>query len=310
MTMLVAAASFATPVAAAPPGEVAQLGWCADSKDCLEWSEVAAASDYVVHRGQATDLPRLLVDAVASCSVGAFVEPTTGAILDDPTPGALHWFLVAARNVDGEGGAGAATDGPRVLDGDGPCAGVTADLILNEVDYDQPGTDFSEFVEILNTGSAPRDLTGISLILINGQSSSEYGRVDLADAGPTLAAGAFLVIGSPDVVAVLPPGTPSVTFSATTNNVQNGAPDGIALFDLGSGTLLDALSYEGEIHAAVIDGVPGTFDLVEGTAATAADSNSVAGSLARFPDGADTHDDDTDWRFNNVASPGSSNPIP
>ena len=61
--------------------------------------------------------------------------------------------------------------------------------------------------------------------------------------------------------------------------MQNGAPDGVALIDTATKALLDALSYEGEIHSATIDGQ--VYDLVEGTplAATVADSNTVDGSL-------------------------------
>ena len=47
---------------------------------------------------------------------------------------------------------------------------------------------------------------------------------------------------------------------------------------------------------------------VQGT--TAADSNSVSGSLVRFPDGSDTDDANTDWSFSSIPTPGIPNPIP
>ena len=89
--------------------------------------------------------------------------------------------------------------------------------------------------------------------------------------------------------------------------MQNGAPDGVALVDTATKALLDALSYEGEIHAATIDGQ--VYDLVEGTAlpATVADSNSVDGSLSRIPDGSDTDDAATDWVFTSTKTPGAAN---
>ena len=59
-----------------------------------------------------------------------------------------------------------------------------------------------------------------------------------------------------------------------------------------------------------LDGIPGTYNLVEGTPATVADSNSTEGSLARFPDGSDSDDAATDWFFNGVSSPGAPNPAP
>jgi hypothetical protein len=67
------------------------------------------------------------------------------------------------------------------------------------------------------------------------------------------------------------------------------------------------LSYEGEIRNATIGGV--TYDLVEGSAlaANVADSNTVAGSLSRLPDGRDTNDAASDWAFTSTATPGAAN---
>ena len=88
---------------------------------------------------------------------------------------------------------------------------------------------------------------------------------------------------------------------------QNGAPDGVALVDTATHALLDALSYEGEITAAVIDGQ--TYDLVEGTslAETVADSNTRDGSLSRIPDGEDHDDAAADWEFTTTNTPGAAN---
>jgi large repetitive protein len=121
------------------------------------------------------------------------------------------------------------------------------------------------------------------LVLVNGGDGQEYGRVALTG---SLAGGGYLAL---DVEA------------------QNGAPDGVALVATASGTLLDALSYEGEIHAAAIDGQ--THDLVEGTALadTVADSNTVAGSLSRIPDGTDSNNAATDWAFTTTLTKGAAN---
>jgi hypothetical protein len=156
-------------------------------------------------------------------------------------------------------------------------------LVVNEIDYDQVGADSGGFVEITNTAATAAVLDGIALVLVNGGDGTEYERIALTG---SLAAGGHLAV---DVDA------------------QNGAPDGVALLDTAAGTLLDALSYEGEIHVATIDGH--TFDLVEGTplAASVADSNTAAGSLSRVPDGIDTNDADADWRFTTTATPGAAN---
>ena len=131
---------------------------------------------------------------------------------------------------------------------------------INEIDYDQVGADSGGFVEIFNAGDAAADLTGIALVLVDGGDGAEYQRRALTG---TLAAGAYLVVEV---------------------DAQNGAPDGVALIDA-DGTLLDALSYEGAIEAATIGGA--TYDLVEGTLlpAATADSNTIAGSLSRIPNG-------------------------
>ena len=70
-------------------------------------------------------------------------------------------------------------------------------------------------------------------------------------------------------------------------------------------TLLDALSYEGDITAGDTDF--GVVNLVEGTGTAAADSNSVDGSLCRIPDGTDTDDASNDWAFTTTITPGVAN---
>jgi large repetitive protein len=180
---------------------------------------------------------------------------------------------------------------------------VGSGLVINEVDYDQPGVDTAEFVEIKNTSASPIALMGVELVLVNGASGTSYDSVDLAPAG-TLAAGQYLVVGGPAV----PAGTgtkldPGWTIDA----IQNGAPDGVALVDMGTSTLIDALSYEGSVTSATTP--YGTFNLVEGTplAPTVADGNLSAGSLVRLPDGADTNDAATDWTFSAIPTPGVAN---
>ena len=160
-----------------------------------------------------------------------------------------------------------------------PPPGEQAKLVLNEVDYDQVGTDANGFVEIKNVGGAAADLATVDLVAVNGGDSSEYDRVALTG---TLAAGAHLDIAI---------------------ELQNGAPDGLAL--LGGTTLLDALSYEGGITAATIGGQ--TYNLVEGTVLPTAveDSNTFGGSLIRNPDGKDTNDAAADWAFTTTITRGA-----
>jgi hypothetical protein len=155
--------------------------------------------------------------------------------------------------------------------------------VINEIDYDQVGADAGGFVEIKNIGDAAVTLDGIVLVLVNGGDGQEYARSALSG---SLAAGDYLIV---DVDA------------------QNGAPDGVALIDTATGELKDALSYEGAINAAQIDGR--TYDLVEGTMLpeTVADSNTVDGSLSRIPDGEDRDDAAADWEFTTTKTPGVAN---
>jgi len=156
-----------------------------------------------------------------------------------------------------------------------------AKLVINEVDYDQVGADGDGFVEIANTGTAAADLGGVSLVFVDGADSAEYDRETLTG---TLGPGEYLVVP---------------------NDAQNG-PDGLALVNASTG-LLDALSYEGEITQAQIGGA--SVSLVEGTAlpAEVADSNTVAGSLIRNPDGRDTDDAAGDWAFTTTLTRGAAN---
>lgn len=168
------------------------------------------------------------------------------------------------------------------------CTGLAEALppvVVNEIDYDQPGIDSGGFVELRNNGVEAADLTGLALSLVDGVESREYGRI--------------LLSGS------IPPGGYRVVFV----DPQNGSPDGVALFDTQTQAIVDALAYEGPIEQALIGS--GSFSLVEGTAlpSNVADSNVTAGSLVRRPDGRDTGDAASDWAFTTTPTPGATNLI-
>jgi hypothetical protein len=192
----------------------------------------------------------------------------------DGSAGTLAVVTTAANVIELQCGGGSPPPPPPP-----PGAG----LVVNEIDYDQVGTDSEGFVEVKNVGSSEAVLDGIAIVLVNGGDGTEYRRLVLTG---TLAAGAHFVWST---------------------DAQNGAPDGVALVDTATGALLDALSYEGEIRTATIDGQ--TYDLVEGNALAAdvADSNTVDGSLSRLPDGQDTNDADVDWAFTTTKTPGAAN---
>lgn len=171
-------------------------------------------------------------------------------------------------------------------DGGAAAPACAMGLRLNELDYEQAGTDEGEFVEVVNRAACEADLAQVALELINGGDGEVYARYELAQAAASLAGGARLVLGDPGVLSALPEGTASLALRGT--GLQNG-PDGARLL-LGE-QLIDALVYEGS--APGID-----------APATAADEGEMA--LGRCPDGFDSGDPALDFRLA-TPSPGGPN---
>lgn len=177
-------------------------------------------------------------------------------------------------------------------------ADVASSLVINEVDYDQPGTDTLEFVEIYNAGGEAVGLDGVSVLGINGD-GAEYRRTALPDV--TLVAGDWFVVGSASV--------PNVDLVAGTTNIyQNGAPDAIALVFTATGDpadeiLVDSVSYEGETTGGPVNGGSWT----EGSGGAPADDGTADDvSIARYPDGVDTDVNADDFDVS-CATPGEAN---
>jgi hypothetical protein len=179
-------------------------------------------------------------------------------------------------------------------------------IVLNELDYDNVGTDNAEYVEISNPSSSNLSLAGLALVLVNGSTNTVYNTIDLSSGGQLPAGGYLVVAGS---TVTVPASAIKIDPVAAQDWLQNGSPDGVAIVDTVSHTLVDALSYEGAIISATIDGFPSPVSLVEGTvlSSAVADSNTVTGSLCRIPDGQDTNDANTDWKFCGTLTPGAAN---
>jgi uncharacterized protein (TIGR03437 family) len=92
-------------------------------------------------------------------------------------------------------------------------------VVINEVDSDQAGTDTAEFVEIYDGGSGNTSLSGLVVVLYNGSNDESYAAFDL-DGFSTNAAGYF-TLGN---VAV-----PGVDFVFNGGIMQNGA-DAVAIY--------------------------------------------------------------------------------
>jgi hypothetical protein len=182
-------------------------------------------------------------------------------------------------------------------------------LVINEVDYDNVGTDTAEYVEIYNPSGAAISLANKTLYLVNGANSEVYVTVDLSPA-VSLASHQYLVLANANVTVPMTALKIDTGWHNATGDVQNGSPDGVALVDLSTNTLIDALSYEGSITAAMLPGFATPPSLVEGTVlpSTVADSNTAEGSLCRHPNGQDTDNAAADWAFCATLSPGTANP--
>ncbi|MGV3637953.1 MAG: beta strand repeat-containing protein, partial [Flavobacteriales bacterium] len=207
---------------------------------------------------------------------------------DDPAVTANGTIVISGINeTDGYSVSLSGACSVEVSSGSAPLCDPLPTLVINEVDYDQPGTDAQEFIELKNVGAFAVSLSGLELRLINGTGDVQYLSVPLNNV--TLAAGDYYVVGSASVANV-----DQTAF--TTNSIQNGNPDGIILQTLG-GIIIDQLSYGGAMSTT------------EGTSSTT-DIGGVAGvSISRVPDGTDTNDNGVDL-IRGCATPGAANAQP
>ncbi|HEX5015480.1 MAG TPA: ExeM/NucH family extracellular endonuclease [Candidatus Limnocylindrales bacterium] len=194
------------------------------------------------------------------CTVTIPADAVSDADSDDPPDGmaaAYTWTFDTAAAVTG------------------------SPIVINEVDYDQPiNPDSTEYLELKNTSDVPVDLDPYTVRLVNGTGggASVYTTIDLP--AVFLAAGDYYVICG-DIPSV--PGC-NLDGGNATDFIQNGAPDGIGL--LLSGTLVDAVSYEGNT------GAPYT----EGSGVGLIDSGANIGEgISRCPDGTDTNVNNVDF---------------
>lgn len=155
------------------------------------------------------------------------------------------------------------------------CSEEEADsLVINEIDYDQPGSDLAEFVEIKNVSDSSINLDSYELRFFNGSDDSLYQTIFMPDYD--LAPGDYYVLCSDDTTVE---NCDLVTYAA----IQNGSPDAVALYYVNDGdTLIDTVSYEGDVTGYTE------------TAGAPEDDGTEMG-LSRYPDGQDTDDNSTDF---------------
>ena len=162
-----------------------------------------------------------------------------------------------------------------------------AAVIINEIDYDQPGTDTAEFIELFNPGGSMISLDNYSIDLVNGRDDSIYRTIDLT--GFNIDANSYFVVcGDASLVANC-----DYSFTTTSGWIQNGAPDAAALHE--NSILLDSLSYEGEL-----------LPFTEGTMLSISDNNTDIASISRIINGFDSNNNAIDFQQGCI-TPGSAN---
>lgn len=122
---------------------------------------------------------------------------------------------------------GSCNDASVVIPPPPPPPPVSATVRINELHYDNDGTDSNEGVEI--QGVAGTDLTGWRIILYNGSGGASYATYALSGIIPSQCYG-------------------QGTVSVSTTGIQNGSPDAVALVNAAN-AVVEFLSYEGTFAA-------------------------------------------------------------
>jgi cysteine-rich repeat protein len=173
-------------------------------------------------------------------------------------------------------------------------ASASADsLVINEIDYDQPGTDDNEFIEIKNVSDETINLDDYEIRVINGSDAGVDQTIDLPDVN-LISEDYYVICKHSAIIA-------NCDLYFTNLALQNGAPDAAALFETSSEDVLaDAVSYEGDVS-----GYTESIGTVEDPG-TAGNENK---GLSRCPDGQDTDNNSTDFTLRDI-TPGIANNCP
>lgn len=158
----------------------------------------------------------------------------------------------------------------------------TPTVFINEIHYDNTGTDTGEFIEI--AGPAGTNLANYQLVLYNGAGGAVYDTKTLSGSIPDQMNGF---------------GTVVVTYAV--NGIQNGTPDGVALV-FNTTTLVQFLSYEGAFAGVggAANGVTSTdIGVIEGGSGLIGESLRLVGSGNKYSD--------FSWAPSAPATPGAVN---
>jgi hypothetical protein len=169
-----------------------------------------------------------------------------------------------------------------------PVLAAAQGIVINEVVYDDAGTDDDNWVEL--KGPPGASLNGYRVVGINGAGGAEYQPILLT--GFSIPADGYFLIAQSGVTQ------PNADLVTTDVNYQN-SPDSIQLQFEGEAavfTIVDAVGY----------GLFGANDIFGGEGSAAADQNPGT-SLARCPDGNDTNENSLDFILDPNLTPGAAN---
>lgn len=124
-----------------------------------------------------------------------------------------------------------------------------AHLVVNEIDYDQSGTDTAEFIEIKNVRDHDENLADYKIDIVNGTGGGATIVQEIFLPAVTLSPGEYYVICA-DAANVA---NCDLDVDPDTNLIQNGAPDAVAIAFL-DGSIYDTVSYEGDTGAPYTEG--------------------------------------------------------
>ena len=179
-----------------------------------------------------------------------------------------------------------------------------ASLLVSEVDYNQPGDDVNEYVEIHNAGASAVDLSAFKLEMINGGDAAAPVVYATHALSGSLPAGGYFVLASGTVT--VDPGAVVARFGGAKDQIQNGARDGVRIVTAAGGVVVDALLYQ-----TPVDTVGAILSYAEGAPMVDGENNSEPNqSVARCPNGADTNNNATDFKLSATPTPGKANVCP
>ena len=171
---------------------------------------------------------------------------------------------------------------------------IYSSLVINEIDYDQPGTDTAEFIELKNISASAINLDPYELLLVNGGNGGEtpYQNIDLP--AQLLQPGDYYVVCTNEFTVA----NCDWDVSPDINLVQNGAPDAVAIVI--PGVITDTVSYEGNTAGGYTEGSGVGLD---------DDPTNTNWSIGRCEDGIDSDQNNLDFQYR-PATPGAANNCP